>query len=184
MSRVHILTAVLIASVLVTTAGCGNRSSPTASVTLSFESPLEGAEVSQSSVSPLATPTPRHPTPTPVTLSDTSQGAITGSLVHAETGQSVGGMAIYLAQIVESQQPLEGAPPYQIVFTQKGSPSATVDPYGHFALVDLSPGTFALVLWTPHDSWVITDPSGTKELRVEVEAGQVNDLGQLEVNFP
>ena len=71
-----------------------------------------------------------------------------------------------------------------ITMKQQASPHTMTDESGSFAFLDLEPGTFALILWTPVDSIVVDEPETGNGLMVMVEAGVITELGEITVNLP
>jgi hypothetical protein len=117
---------------------------------------------------------------TPILLTDSSSGVITGRLIRDMSGLPLPGVAIYIADLV----PLTPGPGNLITIQQKSSVHTTTDANGYFGLI-VKPGDYALVLWTPIRSMVIPDPQHEdKELLVTVEAGKTDDMGEIVVNFP
>ncbi len=79
---------------------------------------------------------------------------------------------------------LSPGPGYIFTFDFARAPRITVHADGHFLVTDVPPGQYALILWTPHQSYPVIDPSdASRELVVTVTAGQVSDLGELSVNI-
>jgi hypothetical protein len=90
-------------------------------------------------------------------------------------------MVIYLGEL----SPLEGAPGSHIItMLPSSSPSTTTDKNGYFAFLDVEPDTYALVIWTPGNSWVVTDPETGLDILVTVEAGAITDLGEVAIDLP
>jgi hypothetical protein len=117
---------------------------------------------------------PKFPTPAP------STSVIAGRLMNARTETPLPTMAVYLADLV----PLTPGPGHLISVVPESSIMATTDQSGYFALTLVKPGTYALVIWNPLKSSVIPNPQDpTRELLVTVEAGQLDDLGEISIDF-
>ena len=71
-----------------------------------------------------------------------------------------------------------------VTMRQQASPHTMTDESGNFTFLDLEPGTYALILWTPVNSLVINDPETSEGLLVTVEAGAITELGEITVNLP
>lgn len=110
-----------------------------------------------------------------------TKGAITGQLIGRESGRPPeGGLIVYLGDISYLQP--ESIP--VVTMKQQSSPHTMTDESGNFAFLDLGPGTYALILWTPVNSLVINDPETGDGLLVTVEAGAITELGEITVNLP
>ena len=135
-----------------------------------FTSPL-----AQTSPLPTPTPTPLPPTPFPPPAPD--KGSITGQLIHFQTGEPLANTPIFLGQL----SPLTTAEglTHTITVLPASSPHTMTDEQGYFSLLDVEPDTYALVIWTPVTSWVISDPDTQHEILVTVKAGEITDLGQV-----
>lgn len=88
--------------------------------------------------------------------------------------------AVYLGEIL----PLEPGPEYLVTLQVETSPHTVTDTVGFFALGDIEPGRYPLIIWTPFQSLVVSDDTGEKEMQVVVKAGEVTDLGELRVQWP
>ena len=66
-----------------------------------------------------------------------------------------------------------------IAFSESDAPNSIQDNEGHFLFVNISPGTYALALWSPVASTIIQDPDTQLYLIFEVRAGEVTDLGVI-----
>jgi hypothetical protein len=128
---------------------------------------------------PESGPTAIIPTRTiPVPKKET--GVVTGVLHSIPLGSAPPKVAIYLGEYMY----LTPGPDYMLTIRQMGSSNATTDENGHFVIDNVPPGDYPLIAWTPFTSYVITAENGDKELIVHVEAGEVMDLGLIEINWP
>jgi hypothetical protein len=89
-------------------------------------------------------------------------------------------MPVFLGQL----SPLEPGDLFVITMLPTTAPQTGVDTQGYFAFSDVEPGTYALVFWTPMNSWVISDPETEEAILVTVNAGEITDLGEVAVNLP
>jgi hypothetical protein len=106
-------------------------------------------------------------------------GTITGYIVNTTSPGSIVGLTLYLANLL----PLTPGPEHFITVNLEHSPRAIVHADGRFIFSDVVPGRYALVLWLPHDSRLITDPNNPEfELIVTAIAGEVTDLGTLKIS--
>lgn len=173
---------VLVASLY----GC--RAEPAPEV--STPSPSGPVPTSPSSSSPLATPlsgtSPLFPSgafvPTPIPQPASDKGSVTGRLVDYISGEPALPMVIYLGTL--SLIDIEGAESHLVQMQPSSSPDASVDEHGYFAFLDVPPGVYAMVAWTPVNSWVISDPATELDILVTIEANKITELGELAVNLP
>lgn len=167
--------------------GCRAEPSPE----VSTPSPSDPAPTPLSSTSPLATPlsgtSPLVPpgeafVPTPIPQPASDQGSVTGRLVDYLSGKPALPMVIYLGTL--SPLKIEGTESHLVQMQPGSSPDAEVDEHGYFAFVDIQPGVYAMVAWTPVNSWVISDPATELDILVTIEAGKITELGELAVDLP
>ena len=161
---------VLIALLLVLAlggAGCGGPDTATPT-----ESPLATPATTVLD-SPVPTPEVAF-VPTPLPEPGEGLGSVTGRLIDRETGDTITGLAVYLASIG----------PNTIMIQQNSSPHVIPDAEGYFALLDVEPKEYAIVLWTPHNSLVVTTPDDESTFVLQVEAGKITDVGELLVQRP
>ncbi len=160
------LTIGVLPILMVVLSGCGAKPTP-------FESPVY--------VSPLAVSTEEVATPTPLPSPPPDKGIITGRFVDYLSGEPAAEMVVYLGEL----SPLEGDPgSHIIVMLPSSSPSTTTDKNGYFVFYDVEPDTYAMVIWTPGNSWVVADPETGLDILVTVEPGAITDLGELAIDLP
>lgn len=136
------------------------------------------------------TPAPGYPSP-PVTpfyseLPDSLEipapspdtGVVVGQLLTPGPGGQPYYATLYLAHTIEASE--EGYPPI-ISFSEVENPVAQQDKSGKFLFVDISPGEYALAIWSPISSTIIQDPDTGDYLVFEVKAGDVTDLGVISI---
>jgi hypothetical protein len=171
----HLYIAILLTLAMGISA-CGAEPSPTEI----FESPLSPLPTPTMSVSaavevntPTAIPTPRP-----------GMGAVTGQFVDYASGKPVVERLFYLGEVSSLAAGEEGQDSQFVVMIPGTSLKTTSDKDGRFALLDVEPGTYVFVVWTPSDSWVVTDPEGEENIVVIIEAGEVTDLGTIPIETP
>mgnify|MGYP000706048733 CR=1 FL=1 len=132
-------------------------------------------------VSPVGTPVVDF-APTPVSPPSSGTGTVQGRLVDYETGvtELINGLPLYLGSLVE----MDPGDSYVITMSPSQAPSTWVDTQGYFAFTDITPGTYALVIWTPMNTWVLSDPETQNSILVTITEGQINDVGEIFVNLP
>lgn len=165
------LSVVLLLTLLLV--GCGAESTATPV----FESPLVKD-------SPL--PTPKEPKPTefvpmPIPMPSADRGAIVGRFVDFESGEPARTvMPVFLGDL----SALSPGDSFVVTMLPTRSPRTEVDAQGYFAFQDVEPGTYAMILWTPMNTWVISDPETEEAILVTVNAGEITDLGEVTIDLP
>jgi hypothetical protein len=145
---------------------------PTLDSPLAISSPLAPA---------FESPLPSQaPTPTRLPPPAESKGSITGRIINAATGQEVVGISIYLGTI----QPMGSDGGQIVTMREKASPQTLSNIGGYFAIRDVEPGVYALILWTPFNSVVVPDPVTGQEFLITVEDGKITELGDVVSNLP
>jgi len=89
-------------------------------------------------------------------------------------------MPVFLGKL----SPLSPGDSFVITMLPTTSPQAEVDAQGYFAFADVEPDTYAMIFWTPMNSWVISDPETEEAILVTVNVGEITDLGEVAVNLP
>lgn len=143
---------------------------PTATATSQAESPLDAPE------SPLPTPT-KDPT-APQGAVDGATGAILGQL--AVTGNPgfryVVDTLVGLAPIIRDDNGMPKAAGYE----PSSAPKAMTDAAGRFAISNVEPGVYSIILDAVITSYQLNDEKSGETILVEAKAGEVIDLGLLE----
>ncbi len=140
-----------------------------------FSSPLNPTTFYSPSPTPPPTPT-AEPIPTP----QEGLGAVYGRLAGPDGKYQRWPGALFMAKGV----PLNENPDVLIpVLKTEEAPVATIDPYGHFYFADVPPETYALVVWTPTSSYLISDLT-RNTLFVTVKADETIDLGVVFTVLP
>ena len=134
--------------------------------------------------SPIATPpaTPVSPLPLPgssgiVGVAGADTGAIVGRiLVGRDAGDvPVAGLIVGLADVIRGEDGVARASGYDM-----GSPNrTTTDDGGGFAVNNVAPGTYSLILDAVVTQYQLTDPQSGETILVEVQPGEVIDVGVL-----
>ncbi len=133
-------------------------------------------------ISPLqstfATPTadtnpPSLPTPT------SGYAVMGGRLVRQDSGEPVTGRIIYLGNIL----PLKPSG-FLITMAEQNGIRTVSDQDGYFVFTDIVSGTYALILWSPTEPQVLTDPATGEEYLISVHTGQSLYVGELPVTVP
>jgi len=89
-------------------------------------------------------------------------------------------MPVFLGELL----PLDSGDTFMITMLPTSAPQTAVDTQGYFAFSDIEPDTYAMVFWTPMNSWVISDPETEDAILVTANAGEITDLGEVAVNLP
>lgn len=103
-------------------------------------------------------------------------GVITGRILELANNE------VYLAPTLilgELTYPNEaGAAPPLVGFSETSDPRGIQARTGKFMFQDIEPGTYAVVIWTPASSTLVTDRQGNTSI-VEVKADQIVDMGDV-----
>lgn len=154
--------------------GCGTRGTTT-------HGSLESSPPQES---PVPTPVESEVTefvPTPVPTPPADKGAIVGRFVDFETGQPPeDAIPIVLGKLV----PMSSGDSAVITMSPSTSPQSIIDEHGYFAFLNVKPGTYAMVFWTPAESYVISDPETEDAILATVNAGEITDLGKMVIDLP
>jgi len=134
---------------------CEERALPT------FISPLPSPSLVVTN--PLPTPEIATPFPTSQPGMGTVRGALTGMM----------GGDLYLAKLL----PDDDFPLFE--FEMGVSAKATMYETGEFIIIDVPPGRYGLVFWTPLNSFLINDPKTGTTLIIAVEEDKLVDLGKI-----
>jgi hypothetical protein len=103
---------------------------------------------------------------------------ITGQLVSAGGNGAPYITTLYLAAAKTSDDP--NRPP-QVNFSIKTDPLARQElGSGRFAFDDIAPGKYAIVVWTPGETFFLKDSSGTTYI-FDVNADELKDLGVISI---
>jgi len=149
---------------------------PTAIPTTISQSPLS------TPVSPISQPT-QSPTPTAPKLS-TGKSVIYGRLLIDDGHQTpLAETALYLTPgIGENGDQL----PPLLVGVQEGDVRGFTDAEGGFAIDDIPPGKYYLIIWAPL-SWIPLHDVYNGQIDIillELQADQILDLGEKAINWP
>ena len=120
------------------------------------------------------TPVTQHlPQPAPGT------GVILGMLKVENTNQPMVGIELYLAQHIGATQ---DTPIYKL--DPDSAPHVITGGEGRFVFKDIPPGRYAIVIWTPFNSFLVRNPATGSELVIDVEPDRVYDVGILFERYP
>jgi hypothetical protein len=138
--------------------------------------------------------TPRTEATSPGTLTSSQKGAIptllvpkpnenngvvVGQLVMRGSGEFLGGLPVYLGQLL----PNASGPGFLLTVQEKSSPHTTTDSDGRFAL-SAAPGEYVFLIWTMVHSVVLINPATNREWKVNIKAGETTDAGKIEAEWP
>jgi len=126
---------------------------------------------------PVGSPTAANPAPTLLSREITPKpdlGIVQGVLSTA--GEPAAGHMLYLAPVIRSEGEGMGVAALDPV----NDPRIESDATGYFCFVDVKPGTYALGIMGPTGAVLFRAADG-EEIVVEVQGGQVLDLGTVEV---
>mgnify|MGYP005855816641 CR=1 FL=1 len=110
-----------------------------------------------------------------------AKSAVVGQIRTTAGGQRrpLSGTPVLLAQVHWNAQRTDGA----FAFLGSGGPRAVTEPDGSFAVMDLPPGEYVILVGDPlGQNQIITSPSGKPQV-FSAPAGQPLDIGQIDVNL-
>ncbi|MGL4650144.1 MAG: hypothetical protein ACRC1H_12095 [Caldilineaceae bacterium] len=185
-TRLLIFPLLVLMLALAVLAGCGGGDDEEAAGAPAAEAPADasvaqgGSPLIVSGGSPL--PTPGSPLPTPgasgmVGVAGAETGAIVGRiLVGRDTGDvPVAGLTVGLADVIRGEDGIARASGYA---PDTPNRSATDDGDG-FAINNVPPGTYTLILDAVITSYQLADPVSGDTILVEVQPGESVDIGVL-----
>lgn len=167
-------------------AGCGGRDREEAAGVPAAEAPVDagiaqgGSPLIVSGGSPLATP--GSPLPTPggsgmVGVAGIDTGAIVGRLIIGrDTGDiPVAGLTVGLADVLRGEDGIARASGYAPDTPNR----TTTDAGGGFAINNIPPGTYTIVLDAVVASYQLADPVSGDVILIEVQPEESFDIGVL-----
>ncbi len=109
--------------------------------------------------------------PTPFTIPEpgADTGVVTGVLVDVETGEPMEYQTVYLGFKIY----LTPGPGYSYGLQENTSPHSLTTPEGEFAIGNVPPGEYIIMIFTPFGASVVMQPNSDRELEVIVVAGEV-----------
>ena len=102
-------------------------------------------------------------------------GVVIGQLLDTNTGEPLAFQSVYLGVKI----PLTPGPAYNYAIQEQSSPHTVSDAEGRFAMGDVKPGSYILMIYHPSSATVIMEPNSDRELEVIVTAGELLDLGPV-----
>lgn len=147
--------------------GCTEAAAPTEAPAAEAASPL----------SPVASPLPT-PTSVPAISSSEGTGVITGRLLLIlEDGRivPVPDVVMAAAEVLTNDQGEEKV----VGYDRTGSPKDQTDENGFFAIVDVPPGRYGLILDTVMTSFLLSMPDQSGDMLITIEPGTQADMGEL-----
>jgi hypothetical protein len=131
----------------------------------------------QPTPSPLPSPIPSTPTPTLLPREYTPQpdrGIVQGTL--SLLGKPAAGQVLYLAEVIRQEGEAMGV----AALDAATAPRAESDASGYFVFLGVSPARYALGILGPGGPLLVRQATG-QEVLLQVEAGQINDLGEIQI---
>lgn len=107
-------------------------------------------------------------------------GIVTGQLLTPGPGGAPYIATLYLGTLIYPQNKDNGPP--LIVFSEQKSLKAIQDPQtGRFYFAEVPPGRYVIIIWTPAFSMPLRDVKSGKEIILEVNPGDIVDLGIITI---
>jgi hypothetical protein len=129
----------------------------------------------QVTISP--TPPPTDAVETPETSKEA--GGFRVTLIYQENGEPVGSKYFYLAEMLPVKGEQEGL--FVPVLDQVTAPKDESSENGEISISLVPPKKYILTLLTPLGPIMVVDAKTNKEIIVEVIAGEITDLGTINV---
>lgn len=120
------------------------------------------------------------PVPFFVPEPSTGTGVVVGQMIDSNTSEPMKFVYMYLGKKIY----LTPGPGYTYGLQEKSSPHAQTDENGRFAIGDVPPGSYLLMIFTPHSASVVMEPNTDREKDIVVEAGKTVDLGEVDAVPP
>jgi hypothetical protein len=201
----HYLLALSLLVLAVFLSGCGNEPTiaPISVPTTILESPLAEPTASQTLLaqpSPMESP-PAYPPPTealpgypappesppssaaPSTLEiptpSPGKGVVIGEVVDSQTQQAPFEVILYLGGMIQMDN---GIPVVRL--DRETAPFAIPVQDGRFAIADVEPGEYGVIVFSPDGSFMADNPDGSGSLVVKVTPGETVDVGRIVVTIP
>lgn len=105
-----------------------------------------------------------------------STGVVIGKLLDVNTGDPLPYHTVYLGVKI----PLTPGPGFTYGLQEMSSPHTMTDEEGRFALGEVEPGVYILMIFHPEAATVVMEPNSDRELDISVVAGQIVDLEEVE----
>lgn len=116
------------------------------------------------------------PSPTPFPTPETGRATVTGRVISS-SGQPVLRVPVWLAEVVRQGE--EGV----YVLDSRSSPGAYTDDKGIFAIPNINPGEYVIVIGDPEGLYeIITEPSGRARVW-NIPPDQIVNIGELKVTL-
>lgn len=118
----------------------------------------------------MISPPPTLPTTAAFPTSQPGMGTVRGVLVRMVGGD------LYLAKLL----PDDEFPLFELEMNV--SPKAIINETGEFIFINVPPGRYGLVFWTPLNSFLIKDTEAGTTLVITVEADELINIGEIDVS--
>jgi hypothetical protein len=92
----------------------------------------------------------------------------------------VAGFYLYLGDILQNNEGAESL----VELDRENSPKARLNAMGEFVFVDVPPGRYGLMLDLVRGAVLLNDPDDGSDMIVEIQGGQVMDLGEMAYPLP
>lgn len=117
--------------------------------------------------------------PLQVPDSEDETAIILGIVLSLSTGQPLKSVDLYLAD----KTPLGDTGEYVYSLQEKSSPHTLTDSSGQFIIAGVKPGPYVVMMTTPFGNYIALNEDN-QEIHLDLEAGDVLDLGTIYINWP
>ena len=165
----RLISLVVLLSVILLGAGCGNDQQAEPTATASQETSAPGESVLESPIpTPVVSPVEWDATP------DAGKANLRGRILITDQTALLG--ELFLAAAVPTSDPNI----FLLELDEKNSPRALLDRNTwEFIFLNIEPGKYGLITWEPMQSAPVADPETGNTLYIDLSADQVYDLGTL-----
>ena len=136
---------------------------------------------------PAATAASSEPAPTiAVPEPEEGKGTAVGTIYDDAQGEPYSSQFIYLARVMElEKEDGDGEPALFAELDVQSDPFDQTDEHGRFVIENADPGLYALAVRLPNlRETLLYDADTQTNLSVEIEPGEISDLGTLHIRGP
>lgn len=106
-------------------------------------------------------------------------GIVIGRLALNSTNEPYFAAGIFLGKVISENNNEDGTLPSVISISPDSDPLAVQAQDGSFMFTEIEPGEYRIFLWSPMNLYLLNDISTSEEIVVNVNAGEITDLGDI-----